>query len=412
MKDLFPKVAFVFPGVGSQHTLMAKTFYDHSEIARATFEEASDILKLNLHDICFARDFASKLNEIEVSQVALFTASMAIYRVFEQEIGLVGDYYMGHSLGECSALCASGMLDFVDALEIIQKRGYIIKEVSSTLDGIMMWVINVEHQTVAEVCKEYTDESARVSVSAFDSSTQYSISGHRRAVMRAAEALERRGALVYPLKMSGPFHCQLMVEASRRFKKVLQEYHFKEPERQVIANYTALPYREAKDVIHNLSRQLMSPIRWQESIQFVWMGGVKIAIESGPKDVLTFLMKKNAPDIRCFAFNHYNLIGNVQQECILQREQFLSVIGRCLRIAVSTRNYNNDYDAYREKVVLPYKEVEEIFQELTARSQEPDKEQLEKAITMVKSVLDNKRIPEEVKMKKVEQLFEGKTLKL
>lgn len=412
MKDVLPKVAFVFPGVGSQHTMMARTFYDNSKVARATFEEASDLLKLNLNDICFSHDFAKQLSEIEVSQLALFTASIAIYRVFAREIGLAGDYYMGHSLGECSALCASGMIDFADALEIVQKRGSIVKEVASALDGTMMWVINVEHKVVTDICEEHTNESAAVSVSAFDSPTQCSISGHSRAVIKAAQALEKRGAIVYPLKMSGPFHCQLMIEASRRFRKVLQEYHFKEPEHQVIANYNALPYREADDVASNLSRQLIAPIRWQESIQFVQDAGVRIAIEFGPKDVLTFLMKKNAPGMRSFAFNHYNLIDNLQRDYIISNEQFLAVIGRCLRIAVSTRNYNHDYEAYREGVVLPYREVEGIFEELSKSRKTPDKKQLEKAINMVKSVLDNKKVPKEVKMKKIEQMFEGKALNL
>lgn len=412
MRDVLPKVAFVFPGIGSQHTMMAKSFYDHAQIARDTFEEASDLLKLNLTDICFSPDYANELNKIEVSQVALFTASIAIYRVFEQEIGLAGDYYMGHSLGECSALCASGLIDFADALEIVQKRGNIIREVSSTIDGTMMWVINVDHTIVEDVCEEHSNDRDRVWVSAFDSPTQCSISGTSRAVVKVAQALETRGAIVYPLKMSGPFHCQLMTDASRRFREVLQKYHFKEPRHKVIANYNALPYREAGDVIYNLPRQLTSPIRWQKSIQFILEAGVRIAIEFGPKDVLKFLMKKNAPDIRSFSFNHYGLLDNLQKDYIIDSDQFLSLIGRCLRIAVSTRNYNQDYDAYRERVVQPYKEVEGIFGELTHNGKIPDKKQIDAAINMVKSVLDNKKVPEEVKIRKIEQMFEGKALKL
>ena len=139
--------------------------------------------------------------------------------------------------------------------------------------------------------------------------------------------------------------------------------------------------------------------------------GVYVAVEFGPKDVLTYLMKKYAPEIRSLSLQQYGLLDHFQQEYMIQREQLLSVIGRCLRIAVSTKNYNNDYDIYQKKVVLPYKEVEILFEELHNSGKIPDEEQLDKAIRMVKSVLEHKKVPQAVKVKKMEQIFERKALK-
>ncbi len=292
MHKLEPKIALVFPGVGSQHTNMAKSFYDNSDIARETFEEASDTLKMDMAEICFSNDSADKLNEIDISQLALVTASMAIFRVFQKEIGLSPSYCLGHSLGEYSALCAAGVVEFSDVLQIVKQRGRIIKETISSCDGTMIWVINIDYKTVEEVCREYI-ECGDVYISAYDSPAQCSISGRNDTIKSLTRTLEGSGAIVYPLKMSGPFHSPFMANAADEMKAVLRGYRYRFPECQVISNYNTQPYQGTESLIDNLSKQLMSPVRWQESVMNLMNCNVKYVIEIGPKDVLKFLIKKN-----------------------------------------------------------------------------------------------------------------------
>ncbi len=412
MDNVLPKIALVFPGVGSQHTMMVKSFYDNSEAVRSTFEEASEILKINLKEICFSTDLKDELNKIEVSQVALLVASLSVYRTFETEFGFLPDYCLGHSLGEYSALCASGIINFSDAVEIVMQRGRIIKEAISTCDGTMMWVINLDSSIVEETCMENSGDSDRVYISAYDTPTQCSISGNNRSILKVAQELEKKGAIVFPLKMSGPFHSPLMHKAAEEMKSVLRQFKFNAPRISVISNYSALPYTDENSVVENLSRQLKSPIRWTQSVSYLVDAGVRTAIEIGPKDVLKFLIKKNTSHIEAFSFNEFTQIEQLRDSIVIGREQALELIARCLKIAISTKNCNSNTSTYQKDVVIPYKEIEGLYLELREKNLYPDKEQVLKAVQMVISVLEAKKTPIDLRSKKLEQIFQNKILKI
>lgn len=410
MKRINPQIALVFPGVGSQHTAMAKSFYDNSPVARETFEEASDILKVNMEKICFSNDSADKLNEIDISQLALVTASIAIYRVFQKEIGLSPSYCLGHSLGEYSALCASGVIEFSDALQIVKQRGRIIKETISSCDGTMIWAINIDNITVEEICKEYTESGSEVYISAYDSPTQCSVSGNNNTIKKLTQSLESRGAIVYPLKMSGPFHSPLMIRAADEMKAVLQEYRYNLPNYEVISNYSTLPYVDTESVIHNLSKQLISPIRWQESVNYLVANNVKYVVEIGPKDVLKFLIKKITSKLTPYSFNNYERCDELKNMLFIRENEYLLVIERCLKAATSTRNYNSNNDEYQNGVVLPYKTIERIYNSILKEKSVPSKCQVIQAIDMVVSVMETKKISGQLFDKNLEQIFQGKNL--
>lgn len=404
------KIVFLFPGVGSQYAGMGKTFYDNFKVFKETFTEASDISGRDFPGMCFSGDKAGELSQVDNAQLAILTMSTALFRVYMQEIGIEPHYCMGHSLGEYSALSCSGVISFAQALALVRQRGTIIKEVSASLDGTMMWVINLEQEIVQRICKEVFTPGSEVYISAYDSPTQASISGHKNAVLTAARKMEQAGAIVYPLKMSGPFHSPLMTKAAERMKSTLKQYEYKDPLYPVIANRTALPYKDNESVIPNLSLQLISPIRWQDSFVYLLEQGVKIAIEMGPKDVLKFLMKKNSDKIQPFTVDKEEDWQILKERFLIPEEEYLQVIGRCLGAAVSTKNRHIDNEKYEEEVIKPYNRIAGLYEELQEAEKSPTPGQTAEALSMLGSVLQAKKVPQQEQEKKFDKILKGRAL--
>jgi [acyl-carrier-protein] S-malonyltransferase len=392
------KIAFLFPGVGSQYIGMSKSLFDNFKIFKETIEEAGDVLKLDLPGICFAPGNKAELDKLENAQAILAAFSIASYRVYMQEIGIPPHYCMGHSLGEYSALCSAGVMEFPDALKLVKERGAAVSETAAAINGTMMWVINLDIKVLEEVCGDadasMKAEGQEVYISAYDSPTQASISGHTDALMKTARALEQKGAIVYPLKLSGPFHCPLMKGAAEKMKGILQQYRFETPTCTVLANRDALPYKGAESVIDNLSLQLISPIRWRASIEYLLEQGVDIAIEMGPKNVLKFLMQKNTDAIRVFTTDNDRDMDTLRCELLVPEDEFLKVIGKCLGAAVSTKNRNDSETEYQERVIKPYRKIESFYNDCVAKNGHPGKEDVKEAVQTLLAILEAKKVPQ------------------
>lgn len=296
--------AFMFPGVGSQHVGMGKFFYDNFKVAREIFEEAGDTLKIDFARLCFSEENKQALNTLENAQVALITVSMVTYRVYMAEIGGEPLYCLGHSLGEYSALCAAGAVCFADALTIVRDRGIILNRTASGINGIMAWVINLDYKITESICTDYAKKGCKVFVSAYDSPVQATISGLKDTVMTVGRELEQEGAIVYPLPLSGPFHCPLMKAAAQAMADILRQYIFFDSRFPVLANQNAQCYENIKSIPHNLSLQLVRPIRWQDSIRYLLDKGIDTAIEMGPDKVLKHLMKNNTDIIHVYSLEN------------------------------------------------------------------------------------------------------------
>ena len=389
------KIAFLFPGVGSQYVGMSKTLYDNFKIFKETIEEAGDILKKDFASLSFSKDKKEELDRFDIAQLTLLTFSTAAYRVYMQEIGIRPHYCMGHSLGEYSALCNAGVIKFPDALELVQQRGLILKEVSNGLDGTMMWVINLDSKIVEEVCREASKQGKEIYVSAYDSPTQTSISGHTDVLMKTAKELEQKGAIVYPLKLSGPFHSPLMKEASERMTEVLRKFEYKNPQYPVIANRNAQLYTDAESVVDNLSLQLISPISWRASVEFLLEQQVQIAVEIGPKNVLKFLMAKNTDKIQVYTTDKQKDLESISNELLVKEDEYLRIIGKCLGAAVSTKNRNDNNEEYEEKVIKPYRKIESYYKEFTDKGKSPGKDIVKESIETLGSILLAKKVPEQ-----------------
>ncbi len=402
------KLAFLFPGVGAQYVGMSKSLYKNFKIFKETIEEASDVLQLDLHDMCFLKENKERLDRLENAQSALLAFSIATHRVFMQEIGIEPHYCMGHSLGEYSALCCSGAIQFPNALRLVKERGAIVNEVAAGINGTMAWIINLDTKIVETFCKEASKEGQEVYVSAYDSPTQTSISGHSDVLMKVARELEKKGAIVYPLKLNGPFHSPLMKEAAEEMRTILGQYAYKAPKYPVIANRNAMPYEGKEHITDNLSLQLISPIRWKASIEYLLVQGVGIGIEIGPKNVLKFLMAKNTDAIRTYTTDNINDLDLIRHELVIGEEEYLHIIGKCLGAAVSTKNRNNNKDEYEQYVVKPYRKIEAMYRELQSNGMEVGKDEVKDAMEMLHAIMAAKKVPEQEQKYWFDRIFGNK----
>ncbi|WP_211241935.1 ACP S-malonyltransferase [Ectobacillus panaciterrae] len=395
-------IALLFPGQGSQYIGMGKSLADEFPIARRTFEEADDVLKINLSSLCFEGEL-SQLTRTEYTQPALLTASVAAYRVYMDEIGLKPSFAVGHSLGEFSALTCSGAISFADTLKIVCQRGILMQEAVTNGLGIMTAVGQVDRKRVEELCVRISTKEKPVVIGCYNAPEQLVLSGHQEAVSKVAELLEIEGATVTPLKVSASFHSPMMEPAADQFKHMLSQYNFCLGDYPVISNVTALPH-ESDHLRDLLTRQMTEPVRWQESMEYLQLQNVKIAIELGPKQVLQNLMKKNAPSIQTVSLGETGDIPKTKG--VFNRENIEpSFIGKCLAIAVATKNRNWDNEAYVKGVIEPYQKVKQISMLLDQTKQEPTREQMVEALLMLRSVFETKKVPHSEQQKRLKQLL-------
>jgi [acyl-carrier-protein] S-malonyltransferase len=287
------KVAFVFPGQGSQYTGMGKEVFDSFACSRDVFAAADNALGFSLSDLCFnGPEEALKLTEN--TQPAILTVSVAVLRILEER-RIRPDFVAGHSLGEYSALVCSGAISLRDAVRIVRLRGRYMQEAVPAGMGAMAAVIGLDAAVVSEVCRDSSIHGI-VSPANFNSPDQTVIAGETRAVQSASAKLKEKGAKrVISLPVSAPFHCQLMSPARDRLKADLEALSFQNPGVPLISNVDASEVTSGESARDGLVRQVCSPVRWVESIQHLSACGVDRFIEIGPGKVLAGLVKKIAP---------------------------------------------------------------------------------------------------------------------
>jgi [acyl-carrier-protein] S-malonyltransferase len=290
------KVAFVFPGQGSQYEGMGKETHDAFSCAREIFDEADDALGFALSAVCFQGP-SEALRLTENTQPAILTVSIAIWRVLQQR-GFAPDYVAGHSLGEYSALVCAGALTFRDAVQVVRKRGRYMQEALPLGRGAMAAIIGMEPQQVMRVCREASGSGA-VAPANFNAPDQIVIAGEAAAVRRAIALAKKQGAKrILPLPVSAPFHCDLMAPARERLAQDLQKIDFRDPDVPVVSNVDAAEVRSGEQSRDSLIRQVCSAVRWVESVQYLVRRGVDLFVEIGPGRVLSGLVAKIAPEVQ------------------------------------------------------------------------------------------------------------------
>jgi [acyl-carrier-protein] S-malonyltransferase len=289
------KIAFLFPGQGSQAVGMGRDLRERFMVAAQTFEEADDALGFALSKLCFEGP-EEELRLTENTQPAIMTVSVAAWRVLEAE-GVKAELAAGHSLGEWSAHVAAGTLDFKDAVRAVKARGRAMQQAVPAGQGGMAAVLMLDPAKVAEACAEAAAETGlAVAAANLNSPGQTVISGALAAVEKAAEICKAKGARrAVMLPVSAPFHCVLMLPAQEEVARVLNGIAMHDPAIPVAANVTGALVRTAAEAKDALTRQVTGAVRWVDCVQALVGAGANTFIEAGPAKVLTGLMKQIDP---------------------------------------------------------------------------------------------------------------------
>ncbi|NIH31429.1 ACP S-malonyltransferase [Hafnia paralvei] len=296
------KFAMVFPGQGSQTVGMLADLATQFPIVEQTFVEASDALGYDLWKLV-QEGPAEELNKTWQTQPALLAASVAIYRVWQQQNGAQPAMMAGHSLGEYSALVCAGVLDFKQAIRLVELRGKLMQEAVPAGTGAMSAIIGLDNDAIAKACEE-SAQGEVVSPVNFNSPGQVVIAGNKDAVERAGAACKAAGAKrALPLPVSVPSHCALMKPAAEKLAVALQEVTFNAPKFAVINNVDVKTETSPEAIRDALVRQLYSPVRWSESVEFMAGEGVEHLLEVGPGKVLTGLTKRIVDTMTAAAIN-------------------------------------------------------------------------------------------------------------
>ena len=297
------KFAMVFPGQGSQAVGMLAELAVQFPVVEETFKQASEALGYDLWQLV-QQGPAEELNKTWQTQPALLAASVAIYRVWQQQYPHLQPTVMaGHSLGEYSALVCAGVIDFQDAVKLVELRGKVMQQAVPEGTGAMYAIIGLDNDAIIKACKD-AEQGEVVSAVNFNSPGQVVIAGSKAAVERAAAACKEAGAKrALPLAVSVPSHCALMKPAADQLSVSLESIAIKTPNIAVINNVDVKTESEANAIRSALVRQLYSPVRWTESVEKMAAGGVEVLLEIGPNKVLTGLTKRIVDSLQAAAVN-------------------------------------------------------------------------------------------------------------
>lgn len=287
------KKAFIFPGQGSQSVGMAREFYDSVPEVKALFDKATSVLGYDTAKLCFEGP-KEELDRTEKTQPCLLITGMASYTALTLR-GVIPDALAGHSLGEYTALAASGAIGFEDALRLTEFRGRTMQDAVPQGKGLMAAVLGLDREKLDAVCLSV--KSGYVRAANYNCPGQIVISGEKQAIEEAMELLKSAGAKrAVPLTVSVPSHCALMDGASEKLKDYLTKIHFNTPRIPVVSNADAKFLKNADEIKSALVRQLNGPVLWEDSLRTMRADGITAFVETGPGKVLSGLVKRTIED--------------------------------------------------------------------------------------------------------------------
>lgn len=299
------RLALVFPGQGSHHVGMGKRVHELSEAARRVFQHADEVLRFPLTHLCFhgpADELADTINQ----QPAILTVSLAYLEALRERLRELGHqiqpaFVAGHSLGEFTALVASGSLAFEDALRLVRERGRLMKEVGQERPGGMAAVLGLDRAAVEQVCQE-ASALGLVVVANDNCPGQLVISGEEAALQRAMELAQQRGARrVVRLGVTIASHSPLMERVAHALSELLAHVPLREPDIPIVANITGRILSTVEEIRHELAQQVVSPVQWTAAVREMTSRGATAFLEVGPGQVLTGLVRKIGKDIEAYS---------------------------------------------------------------------------------------------------------------
>jgi len=294
------KIALVFPGQASQYVGMGSEFYNKYPVAKQTLDTANEVLGYDLKKIIFEGPL-EVLTPTKYTQPAVFTTSVACFRVFTSRFPLSASHCFtaGHSLGEYSALVASEVLSFEDAIRLVNKRAELLQAACDKTKGTMLAVLGAEKQTVEELCAEARTAGICEAVN-FNAPGQIVISGEIAAIEKAKQIAKEKKIKAIPLAVSGAFHSPLMKEAADILAGEIKKYRFSNPKYPVVSNCDAVITRDAAEIPEKLIKQVASPVLWIDSVNNMISQGCGVFVELGPKAIVSGMIKKISAQPKIF----------------------------------------------------------------------------------------------------------------
>ena len=307
------KRAFLFPGQGAQVVGMGKDIYEKYDEAKKIYEEASKISGMDIKKLCFEGP-EEELNKTENTQIAILTTSLAILEVLKSK-GIEAEITCGLSLGEYCALIYSGMISFEDGIKLIKKRGYYMGNLIPDEEYSMAAVIGLDSTKIEEICNELKESGKFVVPANYNCSTQTVVSGEKEAVEIAIEKLKETGAKrVIPLKTSGPFHTEKLIEAKNAYEKELENVTFNKGNVKVIKNLDGNYYNEEDNVKEILAKHIISSVRFDRAIKLMQEENVDEYVEIGPGRTLTGFVRKDNKEAKTYNINSLESLEKYLEE--------------------------------------------------------------------------------------------------
>ncbi len=401
------KIAYIFPGQGSQYVGMGKELCSKSQIANKIFDEANQILNYDLKTLCFYGP-ENKLRLTEFAQPAILTLSVAVYYTLKNLYSETPEFMSGHSLGEITALVCSESISFSEGLKLVQKRGQIMGRVTKNIDFAMYAVNNLDSNIIEKEVKS----SPNVSISNFNSPKQTVLCGGKKEVLELVTLFENNGGTCISLNVSAPFHSKYMKPAADQLLTHLRNITFNKPSSMILSNYTGKLYSE--NIVNLLYNQIFMPVQWNNCIDYLINAGVSLIIELGPKQILTNLINVSHQMVKAMACENYDDIINVsnilhEHEKETQtdiKEKELSILAKCLSISVCTPNRNfNNYE-YEKGVIEPYSKLNKMYDNHEVENRILVKFDYIEALKLLKCILNTKKVTNDELLFRVSQLID------
>ncbi len=301
------KIAFVFPGQGTQFVGMGKDIYENNEIARKEFDNIFETLSFDLKEAMFNGP-EDLLKKTKYTQPAIVAMSLVLEKLVREK-GIKPEFVAGHSVGEYAAMGSAGFLTISEAVKLTSFRGEVMNEIAEGVNGGMAAIIGMDSDTIIEVLKEIDGVVEAVN---FNEPKQTVIAGEKEAIEKACELLKERGARrAMPLAVSGPFHSSLMKPAGEKLREEAEKFNFKDAEVKLVANTTAEFLTKPEEIKNEIYSQSFGPVKWVDTIKKLKENDVDTIYEIGPGKVLAGLIKKIDKEISIININSIEDINNL-----------------------------------------------------------------------------------------------------